>query len=471
VVKAANLLFGGNYLIANLLFFLCYNREMLVVSSFTFGTYTVDTARSMVTFTYRVEFKIGVTKTFTDRLYLKDVLPTQWEAVPDSVLEPTLQALLLMLGINYWSAFPTKNIRIEGFSLTRAQAEFWNTLYLNGLGEFFYTMKMDFHDLITFPYSDSATVTAPTRFERPVRTMLLHGAGKDSILSAEILKANNTPFDFFTLAPSPAHWRTAKLVGAKTIVVTRRRDFWLEQYMPWFGVSNAYPSVSTFTFISVLLAELLGYNEIIFSNERSADIGNLTYLGLAVNHQWCKSSEAEKLINEYILRYITPDITSRSLLRTYSELEIVQRFVQYPKYLPYVTSCNGYFWLPRPIQLLQRKSYWCKRCPKCVFLFACYSAFVPKKELVKIFGSNLYTQKRLLPLYRQILGIEGFKPLDCVGEPEEMIMAMHYASKRGEYSKDVAMQMFEQHFPPTYDFAKLEKKVLAIPKVHESVEA
>lgn len=81
---------------------------------------------------------------------------------------------------------------------------------------------------------------------------------------------------------------------------------------------------------------------------------------------------------------------------------------------------------------------------------------------MKIFGGNLYTQKRLLPLFRQILGIEGFKPLDCVGEPEEMIMAMHYASIRGEYSKDAVMMMFQQHFPPTYDFAELKKKVFSI---------
>jgi len=435
---------------------------MLAVSSFTFGTYAVNTTRSVLTFTYRVEFKLGVTKTFTDRLYLKDVIPTQWETVPESVLEPTLQALLLMLGMNYWCAFPTKNIKIEGFTLTREQAEFWNTLYLNGLGEFFYLMKMDFRDLIAFPYDDTIASPAPTRYQRPARALLLNGAGKDSILTAEILKANNTPFDFFTFAPSPAHWRTATLVGVKTIVVTRRRDFWLEQYMPWFGVSNAYPSVSTFTFISVLLAELLGYNEIIFTNERSADMGNLTYLGLPVNHQWCKSSVAEKLINDYIQRYITPDIVTKSLLRHYSELDIIRRFVAYPKYLAHVTSCNSYFWLPRPVQLLQRKSYWCKRCPKCVFLFACYSAYVPKNELVKIFGGNLYTQKHLLSLTRRILGIEGFKPLDCVGEPEEMIVAMHYASSRGEYTKDEAMQMFTEHFPPTYDFAELEKKVFSI---------
>ena len=44
-----------------------------------------------------------------------------------------------------------------------------------------------------------------------------------------------------------------------------------------------------------------------------------------------------------------------------------------------------------------------------------------------MFGADLYADTRLLPLFRRILGIEGFKPLDCVGEPEEMILAMHHA--------------------------------------------
>ncbi|MBI3458981.1 hypothetical protein HY061_01820 [Candidatus Azambacteria bacterium] len=430
--------------------------KILRATSFTFGTYQVDTKHSTITFTYHVEFKFGIVKTFTDQLFLKDVKPELWEKVPKAVLESTLQALLLMIGINYWLAFPTNNIRIEGFTLTRAQARFWETLYLNGLGEFFYLMQIDFRNLIKFPYDDSVIASAPVRFERPKRILLLNGAGKDSILSAEILKASGAPFDFFSFAPTPAHQRIAKLVGAKTISVNRQRDPWIKAI-----ISGAYPSVSTFTFTATLLAELLGYNSIIFSNERSADFGNLNYLGLSINHQWCKSSEAEKLINDYIQSFITPDISTHSLLREYSELEIVQRFVRYPQYLYDFTSCNTYFFLTRLEQFLLRKNYWCNRCPKCVFLFACFSAFLPKKEMINIFGADLYSKKRLLPFFRRILGIEGFKPLDCVGEPEEMILAMHYAVSRQEYSGEPAIQLFEEYFPPDYNFNKLARRAFA----------
>jgi UDP-N-acetyl-alpha-D-muramoyl-L-alanyl-L-glutamate epimerase len=208
------------------------------------------------------------------------------------------------------------------------------------------------------------------------------------------------------------------------------------------------------------LAELLGYNEVIFSNERSADFGNLDYLGLDVNHQWCKSSEAEALINNYIHSYITPHINTKSLLREFSEIEIVKRFVQYPHYLLSVTSCNSYFWLPPIQQRLMRSNYWCGSCPKCTFLFACFSAFLDKRVVVGMFRANLYNKKSLLPLYRRILGLEGFKPLDCVGEPGEMILAMHYAAKRGEFSNSTAMKMFMENFPPSYDFNSLEKEFI-----------
>lgn len=420
----------------------------------------MDPTSSIITFTYKVQFKFGITKTFTDKLILKDIPPESWGNVPKEVLEPTLQALLLMLGINYWCLFPTRNIRIQDFTLTREQAHFWDSLYLNGLGEFFYDMKMDFHNVISFPYDESLPAPTPARFPRPARALLLNGAGKDSILSAEMLKGSGAPFDFFAFAPTPAHKRIGALVGAKTITVTRRRDSSSDFIMSIFGISNAYPSVSTFSFVAALLAELLGYNSIVFSNERSADFGNLTYRGLEVNHQWCKSSEAEKMVNDYIQRYITPDISTKSLLRKYSELEIVRRFVQYPQYLHHVTSCNNYFWLSRPEQLLRRRAYWCKRCPKCVFLFACFSAYLPKKEVVSIFGANLYENLRLLPLFRRILGIEGFKPLDCVGEPEEMILAMHYAAESKEYAGEPAIELFLKHFPANYNFDEMEKRVL-----------
>jgi hypothetical protein len=434
--------------------------KLLAVASFTFVGYQINTDASIVTFTYRVKFVNGLSKICRDKLSLHQVKTENWVNTPEPIITATLDALLIMIGINYWSLFPTKNIFIEKFSLTRSQAEFWNTVYTKGLAEYFYQTKTDFRNLISFPFEDNIPLPIPTPYKSPKRSLLLNGAGKDSILSAEILKQTNTIFDYFTVGPVTAHKRVAETVGVKTISASRHLDPILKPFIP-----GSYPSVSTYTFIATLLAELLGYNEIIFSNEKSADFGNVDYLGLHVNHQWCKSTEAEKLINGYIQSYITPDISTKSLLREYSEIEIVRRFVQYPQYLYNVTSCNTYFWLPTIQQKLTRPNYWCGRCAKCVFLFACFSAYLPRKVVVDIFRSDLYEKKRLLPLYREILGIEGFKPFDCVGEPGEMILAMHYAANKKDYAESMAIKLFKQHFPSTYDFKKLEKDLLSLTNV------
>ena len=76
-----------------------------------------------------------------------------------------------------------------------------------------------------------------------------------------------------------------------------------------------------------------------------------------------------------------------------------------------------------------------------------------------MFGADLYTKRHHLRLFRRILGIEGFKPLDCVGEPEEMILAMHYAANSKEYVGEPAIKLFEEHFPSNYNFDELEQKV------------
>jgi hypothetical protein len=224
--------------------------------SFTFDKYKINPRKGIVTFTYTVEFKYGFKKTFKDKLILKGIHRELWKNIPEEVLKPTLESLLIMLGINYWCLFPTNNIKIKNFSLTKEQAEFWEKLYLNGLGEFFYDMKMDFHNLIKFPYEENLVLEKSKNINLPKKSLLLNGAGKDSILSAEILKSLNIPFDFFAFAPTPAHKKIAKLVDTKTIKVKRKFDFWMEFYRSTFAISNSYPSVSTFTFTAVLISIL-----------------------------------------------------------------------------------------------------------------------------------------------------------------------------------------------------------------------
>lgn len=54
-----------------------------------------------------------------------------------------LSHLHLALGVSYYKLYPTKEILVKTLDLTEKQKYFWQTFYLNGLGEFFYRNQLD----------------------------------------------------------------------------------------------------------------------------------------------------------------------------------------------------------------------------------------------------------------------------------------------------------------------------------------
>jgi hypothetical protein len=197
-----------------------------------------------------------------------------------------------------------------------------------------------------------------------------------------------------------------------------------------------------------------------FANERSAASGNVEYLGMQVNHQWSKSLACEMRFRDYIHTFVTPDITPFSLLRPFDEIEIVRRFTKYPEYFGKVSSCNRNFSIASPRPETSNRAYWCGECPKCAFVFSCLAAFLPKETVVGIVGKNLFADASLLPLYRELLGIEAFKPFECVGTADETTVAFHRASQSHAYDEDVVMKMFQSDVLPTIsNIAELEQRV------------
>lgn len=122
-----------------------------------------------------------------------------------------------------------------------------------------------------------------------------------------------------------------------------------------------------------------------------------------------------------------------------TELQIVGEAVRYPQYFEMFTSCNAN-WKLSAVSSQLSTSRWCAACPKCAFAFLLFAAYLPKKEMMRIFGKNLFEQHDLLPLYRQLLGIEGFKPFECVGTPEECREALAMMRRRSEFSDTIVAQ-------------------------------
>src|SRR6185369_9512433 len=115
-----------------------------------------------------------------------------------------------------------------------------------------------------------------------------------------------------------------------------------------------------------------------------------------------------------------------SFLRPLSELRIAEIFadIGFDKYKDAFSSCNRAF-----VHTSDHMS-WCGECSKCAFVYMALAPFVPEQTLNTLWnGKNLLLDPALEPTYRKLLGIEGDKPLDCVGDIKESRAAMRLAQK------------------------------------------
>jgi hypothetical protein len=112
-------------------------------------------------------------------------------------------------------------------------------------------------------------------------------------------------------------------------------------------------------------------------------------------------------------------------------------------------------------------AYWCKKCAKCLFIFASMAAFLPRATVLDIFGADLFADQALIPLARRLLGLESFRPFDCVGTPEEMTVALHRAQQTGAYDGEAIMDFFSEYMSShqtdsTDSFDAMQSRVLSL---------
>lgn len=356
----------------------------------------------------------------------------------EDLLDKALFNLHLIAGVNYYKTYCPEEIKIFSGILSEEQAFFWNDIYTKGLGEFFFKNDIDFRGLVNFPFEKDVYNSA-SDVELPSRTLVPLGGGKDSIVSSELIKEEEIDFDFLRLGESEIVQDIAEKSGKKVLYMERELSPELFRLNKEDAYNGHIPITAYVNFLSVVFCILFGYKYLAHSIEKSADEGNVEYLGETVNHQYSKSFAFEKSFSKYLNDYISPDIKVFSLLRPFSELKIVQMFSQYKDYFPLFTSCNANWTITKE----KPEGKWCGFCPKCAFIFLALSSFLPKKELVKIFGKNLFADEKLQPLFLSLIGKHEFKPFECVGTLEESMAAFILASKNGGYKDDFVMKYFD----------------------------
>jgi hypothetical protein len=407
---------------------------------FIFADYNFLETEKKLTLTYRFDDEIS----FSERYFFD--FPFEPKA-DKAALDKSIQSLFFMAGVSYFKAYLPSEIVINKGELDQEGADFFSKTYQKGLGEFFYVNKLDPNTPIRFPHN----LTSP---EPPVSTssfsgqLIGIGGGKDSLVSAELLKAQ----------PHAATWSVdhrdqleplVQEIGLPHFWVQREWDRSLLEHNAKGAYNGHVPISAILACVGVIVGILTGHRDIVVSNESSASEPNLEYNGAPINHQYSKSLEFEQDFQKYLKHLFGNSVRYYSLLRPLTEVKICELFAKngFDKYKDVFSSCN------RAFVHTSDHIFWCGECPKCTFVFLALTPFVPREKLEELWGGkNLLLEPSLEKTYRQLLGIEDNKPLECVGEIKEARAAMRLAQKiYPELSK------YEFELPSDYDFRALSE--------------
>lgn len=392
---------------------------------FRFAGYQINTISQEIVFKYKVEFHNSEAISFSEKI----ILPKKTRALKNKDIHKFLEPLSLILGISYYKLYFPPKIETS-IKLSKEQAEFWDTVYRKGLGEFLYRNKLDTRKIAKFPFSK--ITSTPTRVHVSDSILLGIGGGKDSTVAMNLLENFKTSlFSLETIRPDLISRSIIKKSGKPSITIKRIFDKKI------LYLKDAYeghiPISAIYAFMGIFSCALYGHKYIVVANARTSNFGNVEYKGEIINHQWSKSAEFESLLQEYTRKFITTDIVYFSLLRQFYEIKVAKMFTKCREYFRLFTSCNKNF----KSFGKRQKNLWCGECPKCAFVFLVLSPFINKSELVGIFGKDLLNDDSLIPLYRDLLGFGKMKPFDCVGTFEESRVALYLLSKKSNKDKVV----------------------------------
>ena len=184
--------------------------------------------------------------------------------------------------------------------------DWWKDLIMNGMGQFFFENKIDFHQPNFLKINRlqrpvlCKTDRGPSSDQTSNQILVPISGGKDSVVTLEILKKAKKSINCFSLNPTEAAKKIMKIVGFNNPIIVKRTIDPKLLELNRRGFLNGHTPFSAYlAFLSVLVAVLFEYKYIAFSNERSSNEGNVKYLGKIINHQWSKSFEFEKKFRDF----------------------------------------------------------------------------------------------------------------------------------------------------------------------------
>lgn len=335
------------------------------------------------------------------------------QGTPDDRL---LRLLALTCSPSYFKAAAPPCIEI-GFPTHEFERQYVRDLIAGGLGEFAYrnSLPAALTPEITGPAAP-ITATGADGWDGAATPLVPVGGGKDSVVSIEALKRIGLRPVLFSVNRFEPIDQCIDISGLKSLRVTRTIDPRLIEANARGAHNGHVPVTAINSVIGLVVADAGGLGPVVLSNERSSNVGNITWLGRDVNHQWSKSISYESLLRDTLKQYgLNPD-RYFSLLRPLSESQIADRFRDSPQYFRDFISCNR----PFAIDAGRRGATWCGHCPKCLFVFALMAPRLGRREVEAIFGRNLLADEDNRRGFEDILGLGVHKPFECVGEYYEV---------------------------------------------------
>jgi UDP-N-acetyl-alpha-D-muramoyl-L-alanyl-L-glutamate epimerase len=379
--------------------------------TFEYVSFSMD--RRPNRFSVKYLFKCSPDLEFTPEVVF-ETPPTKIDEIDENSLNNLVFHLGLIEMLSYWKSTASPTILIRAGYLDEQQIQWWHNLLLKGMGEFYYVNEIDFTkpDFVTLKVtSDRPQTSATIHRNRCLPILTPIGGGRDSAITAKILELSQESFNCMMLNPNPASLNVAASVGCHNpIIVTRQIQPQLLE-LNRLGFLNGHTPFSAYlAFLNALCLALYGYSQILVANERSSEEGNVIYLGRAINHQYSKSYEFERHFDAYLQKYLVADGRYRSFVRKLYELQIGNLFSKLPELYGIPRSCNR----------MQKTARWCGECAKCLSVYITTYPFVSYEHIVTIFGSDFFENESAIDVVRQLSGIDGHKPFECVGTVGEI---------------------------------------------------
>ncbi len=412
---------------------------MTAYQKFIFKDWVFDRHTKQLALHYSIDDAIDFTETYTFDFPFTDNLNHQ-------LLDQAIQTLFIMTGVSYYKTYLPPEIVIEKGQLDKTSAEFFSKAYQKGLGEFFYTNSLDPRTAIPFPAHEEATPTSEGELQPGM--LIGIGGGKDSLVSVEILKQHpNLRLATWSVGHRAQLTPLVERIGLEHFWVERQWDPKLLELNDQGAYNGHVPISAILAAVGSVVAVLTDFRDVVVSNESSANESTLEYQGEPINHQYSKTSEFEADFQKHLQHTVGDAVRYYSFLRPLSEIRIAEIFAKqgFETYKDVFSSCN------RAFTRSSDRISWCGECPKCAFVFLALTPFIEREKLEALWGGkNLLLDPQLEPTYRQLLGIEGDKPLECVGEIKESRTAMQMA--QSQYS-ELAKYQFE--IPEDYNYQSL----------------